>query len=260
MSLLVQRGELNPLSRSHRREIEAGGRWVAFGQPDPDELVAEITARGVRSLVTFQRDLSFLREVPWLEFLVVSSDPKDVAPIHDLSHLRNLAFTGTWGGHLDFRAFPKLESFEVIECPRDGGGLDTLFAGHPVLESLAIGRYRHDDLTPLGALRLRRLALSGRLSSLGGAGALTPTLERHSFDLLSTPSREGFCYDKLDCTHIAAVLELHGRSDRGSRCADSGSDELGRHHRIRRGIFRSQRRLCFHGVESQQQEERRSQT
>ena len=42
MSLLVQRGELNPLSRSHRREIEAGGRWVAFGQPDPDELVAEI--------------------------------------------------------------------------------------------------------------------------------------------------------------------------------------------------------------------------
>ena len=182
MSLLVQRGELNPLSRSHRREIEAGGRWVAFGQPDPDELVAEIGARGVRSFVTFQQDLSFLRRVPQLEFLVVSSDPRDVAAIHALPNLRSLSFTGTWGGRLDFRAFPKLESFEVVECPRDDGGLDTLFAGHSVLGSLAIGRYRHDDLTPLGGLRLRWLALSGRLTSLAGAGALAPTLERLSLD------------------------------------------------------------------------------
>ena len=180
--LLVQRGELNPLSGAHRREIEAGGRWVAFGQPDPDELVAEVKARGVRSLVSFQSDLSFLRRVPQLQFLVVSSDPMDVAPIHALADLRSLSFTGTWGGRLDFRAFPKLESFAVIECPRDDGGLDTLFAGHPVLQTLGIGRYRHDDLASLGGLRLRSLALSGRLSSLTGAGALAPTLERLSLD------------------------------------------------------------------------------
>ena len=155
---------------------------MAFGQPNPDDLVAEIRERRVRSLVTFQRDLSFLRQVPQLEFLVVSSDPKDVGPIHALSNLRNLHVTGTWGGRLDFRAFPGLESFEVVECPRDGGGLDTLFAGHPVLESVGIGRYRHDDLTPLGGLRLGWLALSGRLTSLAGAGALAPTLERLSLD------------------------------------------------------------------------------
>ncbi len=201
MSLLVQRGELNPLSPSHRREIEAGGRWVAFGQPDPDELVAEITARGVRSLVTFQSDLSFLRRVPQVEFLVVSSDPKDVAPIHDLPNLRSLHFTGTWGGRLDFTAFPKLESFEIVECPKDGGGLDTLFAGHPVLESLAIGRYRHDDLTPLGGLQLRTLALSGRLSSLDGAEALAPTLQRLSLD--AAPNLA-----KLDGIELLSHLEI----------------------------------------------------
>ena len=130
MSVLVQRGELNPLSRSHLREIEAGGRWVAFGQPDPDELFAEMMTREVRSLVTFQSDLSFLRRVPQLESLVVSSDPRDVAPIHALPNLRSLSFTGTWGGRLDFGVFPKLDSFSVVECPKDDGGLDTLFAGH----------------------------------------------------------------------------------------------------------------------------------
>lgn len=164
MPLLVQRGELNPLSRTHRREIEAGGRWVAFGNPDPDELVAEISAQGVRSLVTFQRDLSFLRHVPQLEFLVVSSDPPDVRPIHELPSLRSFFFSGTWGGRLDFAAFPKLDSFAVNECPKDGGRLDTLFAGNPVLELLALGRYRLGDLVPLGRLHLRSLALSGRLT------------------------------------------------------------------------------------------------
>ena len=206
MSVLVQRGELNPLSRSHRREIEAGGRWVAFGQPDPDELVAEIKTRAVRSLVSFQRDLSFLRLVPQLQFLVVSSDPGDVAPIHALADLRSLSFTGTWGGRLDFRAFPKLESFGVIECPRDEGGLDTLFGGHPTLGSLAIGRYRHDDLTPLGGLRLRWLALNGRLSSLAGARALAPTLERLSLDAApNLASLEG-----IELLSRLEVVEIEG--------------------------------------------------
>jgi hypothetical protein len=182
VSLLVQRGELNPLSPTHRREIEAGGRWVAFGNPDPDELIDEIRARNVRSLVTFQRDLAFLRQVPQLEFLVVSSDPRDVSPIHDLPNLRNLSFSGTWGGRLDLTVFARLESFNVNECPKDLGGLDSLFGGHPVLDSLTIGRARFGDLTPFGRLRLRSLGLSGGLTSLAGAEAFATTLERLSLD------------------------------------------------------------------------------
>ncbi len=210
MSLLVQRGELNPISRTHRREIEAGGRWVAFGNPDPDELVAEIKARGVRSLVTFQRDLSFLRNVPQLEFLVVSSDPPDVAPIHELPNLRSLSFTGTWGGRIDFAAFPKLDAFAVIECPKDGGGLNTMFAGHPALESLAIGRYRPNDLVPLGALHLRTLALSGRLTSLAGAGALATTLGRLSLDAApNLASLEGIeLLSRLQVVEIAGLRHI----------------------------------------------------
>ena len=206
MSLLVQRGELNPLSRTHRREIEAGGRWVAFGNPNPDELVAEIMARGVRSLVTFQRDLSFLRHVPQLEFLVVSSDPPDVGPIHELPNLRSLSFSGTWGGGIDFAAFSKLDSFAVNECPKDGGGLDTMFAGHPALELLAIGRYRPEDLVPLGGLHLRTLALSGRLTSLAGAQALAPTLGRLGLD--AAPNLASL--DGIELLSHLEVVEIDG--------------------------------------------------
>ncbi len=181
-SLLVQRG-LNPSSRMQRQEIEAGGRWVALGTSDPDELVAELRARHIRSFETHQRDLTFLRQVPHLEFLVVAGNPPDVAPIHDLIDLRSLSFSGTWGGLLDFAAFPKLESFHVNELPKNGGGTETLWAGHPSLSSLSIRPYPYSDLDPLGRLALRSLGLTGGLASLAGAEAFATTLERLSLDL-----------------------------------------------------------------------------
>lgn len=192
MGILKQRGELNPASPSHRDEIEAGGRWVAFGDPDPDDLVAEIRARNVRSLVTFQRDLGFLRQVPQLEFLVVSSNPRDVSPIQELPNLRRLMFSGTWHGTLDFRSLPNLDSFVVNECPKDGGGLDGLFAGHPRLERLSIARSRLADLRPIAALSLRALGLSGGLTSLAGIEAQAEHLERLDLDgMPDLPSLDG---------------------------------------------------------------------
>ena len=191
MSLLTRR-DLNPAFRSHREDIEAGGRWVAFGRPDPTELVAEIRSRGIRSFETFQSDLSFLRELPQLEFLAVSSDPRDVRPIHDLPNLRRLSFSGTYDGRLDFARLPKLEHFSVNEGPRDGRGLDSLFGGHPRLESLSIGRSRLENLASLGRLRLRTLGLSGGLTSLGGSAALGPTLRRLALDgTPNLPSMDG---------------------------------------------------------------------
>lgn len=44
MAILVRRGEQTPRSSFDQEEIAAGGQWVAFGMPDPDELVAEIRA------------------------------------------------------------------------------------------------------------------------------------------------------------------------------------------------------------------------
>lgn len=181
MSLLKQRGELNPASPSHREEIDAGGRWVAFGDPDPDELVAEIRERNVRSLVTFQGDLGFLLEVPQLEYLVVSGNPRDVSPIHDLPNLRRLMFSGTYGGRIDFTKLTRLEWFAVNECPKDGG-IDSLFDGHGTLRALSISRWRFADLRPLAALRLRSLGLSGGLTTLAGIDAQAETLERLDLD------------------------------------------------------------------------------
>lgn len=181
MAILVRRGEQTPRSSFDQEEIAAGGQWVAFGMPDPDELVAEIRAKDVRSLHTYHRDLAFLREVPQLEFLTLS-DPQDVAPVHDLPRLRSLSMSGTWGGRLDFTRMPNLRSFWALETPKDGGGIDTLRAGHPSLESLAIGRNRSEDLTPFAALRLRSLGISGGLRSLDGASALAETLVRLSLD------------------------------------------------------------------------------
>ncbi len=207
MSLLVQRGELNPLSATHRREIDVGGRWVAFGDPDPDALIGEIRARGVRSLVTFQRDLAFLRAVPQLEFLVVSSDPRDVSPIQALTNLRNLSFSAGWHGRLDLAALPRLESFSANETPRDGGGIDSLFAGHPVLDRLAVARSRFEDLRPFGRLRLRSLGLSGGLTSLTGADALAPTLERLDLDgMPNLPSLDGI--EQLARLEVVAINGL----------------------------------------------------
>ncbi len=76
----------------------------------------------------------------------------------------------------------------------------------PLLESLAIGRYRHDDLTPLGGLPLRSLALSGRLSSLAGARALAPTLERLSLD--AAPNLASL--DGIELLSRLEIVEIDG--------------------------------------------------
>ena len=70
----------------------------------------------------------------------------------------------------------------------------------------AIGRYRHDDLTPLGGLRLTWLALSGRLSSLAGAGALAPTLQRLSLD--AAPNLASL--DGIELLSHLEIVEIDG--------------------------------------------------
>lgn len=169
--------ELNPLLPAHRAMLDVGGLWWARPPVDGSRVVDEARDRGVRALELQEPHIDMVRALPQLEFLNLL-DVTDPEPLYDLPRLRGLSISGTWDGRIDFRRLPHLESFGVVECPRDEGGLVTLYEGHPRLRRLDIGRYRHPDLRPLAGLRLERLSIGyGRnFVSLSGAGALARTL------------------------------------------------------------------------------------
>lgn len=169
--------ELNPLLPAHRAMLDVGGLWWARPPVDGSRVVDEARDRGVRALELQEPDIDMVRALPQLEFLNLL-DVTDPEPLYDLPRLRRLSISGTWQGRMDFRRLPRLESFGVVECPRDEGGFETLYEGHPRLRRLDIGRYRHTDLRPLARLRLERLSIgyARNLVSLSGAGALARTL------------------------------------------------------------------------------------
>jgi Leucine-rich repeat (LRR) protein len=154
-----------------RELLEVGGQWIADRPADPAEIVAEARALGVRALTFAGKDLSFLPELPELEFLSLG-DCADIAPAMSLPRLRGFSVV-SWEGTLDASAWPRLERFAGSEPPKGGGGAETAY-GHPHVEVLGLGRYAAPDLTPITAPRLRQLHLSGaRLESLRGIDRLT---------------------------------------------------------------------------------------
>ncbi len=156
---------------AHRDKFEVGGEWIADRAAAPAEIVSEARALGVRALSFAGKDLSFLPELPELEFLSLS-DCGDVAPAMSLPRLRGFSVV-SWEGSLDASAWPDLERFAGSEPPRGGGGVDTVYA-HPQVRVLALGRFGEPDLTSITAPRLRQLHLSGsKLESLRGIERLT---------------------------------------------------------------------------------------
>ena len=148
----------------------AGGLWLVEHSADREAVVAEARERGVRAL-TVDGDLSFVADLPDVEFLV-ARDPPDVTPALGLSKLRLLRFPGTWGGRLDAAAWPALEWFSATEIPKDGGGVETVF-DHPALRELGLTRPRVADLEPITAPRLESLSIgqSRTVASLTGIEA-----------------------------------------------------------------------------------------
>ena len=191
---LVER-VLNPMLPPQRAMLDVGGLWWARPPVEPARVVDEARRRGVRALELKEREIGLVRELPQLEFLDLL-DVSDPEPLYALPKLRGLNISGTWDGRIDFRRLSQLESFGVVECPRDDGGLETLFEGHPGVRSLFIGRYRHADLRPLASLRLDRLGVgyARRLASLDGVSALAGTLA--SLSLYNCPKVESL--DGLD--------------------------------------------------------------
>jgi hypothetical protein len=190
---------------SSQEMAAAGGLWLADYSTDREAVVAEVRERGIRALEVVG-DLSFLTELPELEFLI-ARDPPDVAPIHTLSKLRVLSFPGTWEGHLDARAWPVLLRFGATEIPKDGGGVETLYA-HPRLLSLGLQRPRLVDLGPIAAPRLASLSVadSRTVVSLAGIDELASTLL--DLTLSGLPALESL--HGLEALRRLEVLHLDG--------------------------------------------------
>ena len=190
---------------SQQEIAAAGGLWRVDSSTPRAEAVAEARELGIRALDVFG-DVSFLSELPDLEFLTVH-DPKDVAPIHVLSKLQALSFPGSWDGMIDGSAWPKLRRFSATEIPKDGGGVETLFA-HRSVRSLGLTRPRLTDVRPIEAPRLESLGI-GQTSSFETLAGI----EQHASRLLRLslwwlPSLESL--DGLASLERLEVLDLDG--------------------------------------------------
>lgn len=179
---VLQKAELRYLPADLREAEEAvGGRWTIPNQRQPDEIVAECRALGVRSISIGRADeLEFLRQLADLEFLYLG-DAGPVTALGSLRKLRSLSIV-SWKGELDVGAFPELEWLGIGEAPP--ATLASLRGGHPNLRSLGVGGYPHPDLRPLGALHLERLTMGGsrKLVSLAGIEAHGASLRRLELD------------------------------------------------------------------------------
>ncbi len=157
---------------AQRAQLEVGGDWIADYRADPAEIVAEARAVGARALSFGGKDVSFLPELPDLEFVRLG-DCGDVTPAMSLPRLRGFGVVSWEQGTIDASAWPHLERFAAGEPPRGGGGVHTAY-GHPEVRELGLGRFGEADVSAITAPRLRQLSVSGsRLESLRGIERLT---------------------------------------------------------------------------------------
>lgn len=185
MGILYERG-LHPERSSDVAAAAVGGLWFAFNDADPREIVAEVRDRGIRALEVQHREVSFLADLPDLEFLVLNTAEPDAGVINSLPRLRSLGFSFGWKGRLDFARLPRLEWLYIGEADPNRG-LETLLAGHRTLRQLALGRSPAGDLSAAANLpTLERLEIfnSRRFTSLAGADSVAGSLRQLVLALL----------------------------------------------------------------------------
>jgi hypothetical protein len=127
----------------------AGGLYVAPANASAGKLRHAVEAVGTRALELRTGDLTVLEGIH-LEYLFVAAPVTDVRPLEGLPALKGLSLE-SWRGDLDLSRLPALDWFGALEV-KPGQVEVLLSAGHPRLTWLALGRYRNDDLTPLGRL------------------------------------------------------------------------------------------------------------
>lgn len=127
----------------------AGGLYVVPANASASELRHAVEAVGTRALEVRTGDLTVLEGLD-LEYLFVAAPVADVRPLDGLPALKGLSLE-SWRGELDLARLPALDWFGALEV-KPGQVEVLLAADHPRLTWLALGRYRNDDLTPLGRL------------------------------------------------------------------------------------------------------------
>lgn len=148
-------------------ELLVTGRWTEeaaeqFRIGRVDRLVLN------RNLGFSEDDLTFLRDIPIRELVLVDRNLASLAPIYEISStLEELDLVvGPSAGRVDVAEFPRLTKLSA-----DWETIGESVSSATTLTSLQLRRYRRDDLVVLAGLtNLRRLALADRprVRSLGG--------------------------------------------------------------------------------------------
>ena len=163
---------------------EVGGLWHAGDYyAKPEAIVRTAREHGVRALRVDARDLSWIRELPDLEFLHVRTDGRPpLDPVRELGHLRGLTIeVGAVRGTVDLGAHPDLRWLKITLSGKGGtANLPHILAGHPGVEHLRLSEVPFRDLTELAttfpSVRFFEVYGADRLKTLGDLGPWRETL------------------------------------------------------------------------------------
>jgi len=149
----------------------------------PEAIVATAREHGVRAMRVDARDLSWIGELPDLEFLHVRTDGRPpLDPIRNLGRLRGLTIeVDAVRGTVDLKAHPDLRWLKIKLSGKGGAAnLPGVLAGHAGVEHLRLSEVPFVDLAELAAAfpAVQYFGMHGadRLRKLGDLGPWRETL------------------------------------------------------------------------------------
>ena len=132
---------------------EVGGLWHAGDYyAKPDAIVRTAREHGVRALRVDARNVSWLGELPDLEFLHLRTDGRPpLDPVRSLGQLRGLMVeVGAVRGTIDLEAHPDPRWLKITLSGKGGAAnLRHILAGHPGVEHLRSSEIPFGDLAEL---------------------------------------------------------------------------------------------------------------
>lgn len=168
---------------------DAGGLWYAGDYyAKPDVILRTAREAGVRALRVDARDLSWLSDLPDLEFLHVRTDGRPpLDPIRDLRRLRALTVeVGAVRGTIDLEVHKHLRWLKIKLSGKGGAAnLPGVLAGHPGITHLRLSEVPFADLAELAtafpSLTFLEVHGADQLKKLGDVSAWRRTLRGLGF-------------------------------------------------------------------------------
>ena len=161
-----------------------GGLWHAGDYyARPEAIVRTAREHGVRALRVDAHELSWLGELPDVEFLHLRTDGRPpLDPVRDLGRLRGLTIeVGAVRGTLDLEAHPDLRWLKIQLSGKGGAAnLPHVLAGHSNVEHLRLSEVPFADLTEVAlafpSVRFFEMHGADRLKNLGDLSPWRETL------------------------------------------------------------------------------------